>query len=221
VALAHTYNSRGELGTFVNPYACSCVTCVNHVARESVPFGPVATEPALSSTTLDDMYREMRSDHTGLSNESYAPVPAPAPSLLPQRSMGGGIGLLPSSLLALGRSTGAGGSSTVTEDVPSVALGRAETGFGGASFGALARSSSSPFFMPPRLYSFNDDEEFCDALRSYRATLQLLADDIGRGVDHPTDAQRTQWAEEQAEFDRKIRGIEDCLLAFNSFFRTR
>jgi hypothetical protein len=214
VALAHTYNSRGELGTFVNPYACSCVTCVNHVARESVPFGPVATEPALSSTTLDDMYREMRSDHTGLSNE--APAPAPAPSPLLQRSVGGGIGLLPSSLLALGRSTGAGGSSTVTEDASSVALGRAETGLG-----ALARSSSSPFFMPPRLYSFNDDEEFCDALRSYRATLQLLADDIGRGVDHPTDAQRTQWAEEQADFDRKIRGIEDCLLAFNSFFRTR
>ena len=33
VALAHTYNSRGELGMFVNPYACSCTTCVNHVAH--------------------------------------------------------------------------------------------------------------------------------------------------------------------------------------------
>jgi hypothetical protein len=37
VALAHSYNSRGELGMFVNPYSCSCATCVDYVAERSSP----------------------------------------------------------------------------------------------------------------------------------------------------------------------------------------
>lgn len=35
-ALAHTLNSRGELGMFVNPHDCSCTTCHDYLAdRES------------------------------------------------------------------------------------------------------------------------------------------------------------------------------------------
>ena len=37
VALAHSYNSRGELGMFVNPYSCSCATCVDYVGARSSP----------------------------------------------------------------------------------------------------------------------------------------------------------------------------------------
>jgi hypothetical protein len=71
VALAHSVNSSGRLGLYVDPCACSCATCTEYCAErtESVPFGPQATEPALSSTTLEDMYREMRA----------GPAPAPAP----------------------------------------------------------------------------------------------------------------------------------------------
>lgn len=33
-ALAHTRNVRGDLGLFVNPYDCSCTTCLNVVEEE-------------------------------------------------------------------------------------------------------------------------------------------------------------------------------------------
>ncbi len=205
MGLAHSYNSRGELGAYVNPYACSCTTCVDYVAERSVPFGPQATEPALSSTTLEDMYREM--GRIGLSNEAPAPAePAPSSSVLPQRSMGGGIGLLrgspgvsvsflsPSALLA----SGAYNSSTP-------ALGRTVTGLGSTEYNPLAEA----------------EEEFCNSLRSHRSFLQLQSDDIGRGVEEPTEAQQAEWSAQHDELARKIRAIEDCLLAFGSFFRTR
>lgn len=31
--LAHTLNVRGDLGMFVNPFNCSCLTCCNYVNR--------------------------------------------------------------------------------------------------------------------------------------------------------------------------------------------
>lgn len=34
--LAHSLNSRGELGMFVNPSVCSCYTCVNYLADSDV-----------------------------------------------------------------------------------------------------------------------------------------------------------------------------------------
>ena len=44
--LAHSYNSRGELGMYVNPYACSCETCVDYVAsRTSGPQAEAAAAP--------------------------------------------------------------------------------------------------------------------------------------------------------------------------------
>lgn len=49
--LAHTYNSRGELGMFVNPWACSCETCVDHVASRS-EAAPAPTPTPVSLTTL-------------------------------------------------------------------------------------------------------------------------------------------------------------------------
>lgn len=48
VPLAHSYNSRGELGFMVNPSACSCTTCVDYVGaqRSATPApGPLATPP--------------------------------------------------------------------------------------------------------------------------------------------------------------------------------
>jgi hypothetical protein len=42
--LAHSYNSRGELGMFVNPYTCSCTTCVDHVAADALPPPPSIAE---------------------------------------------------------------------------------------------------------------------------------------------------------------------------------
>lgn len=59
IALAHTYNSSGRLGMFVNPYACSCVTCVHHVAAEHadpmpapVPALPPPSSPLMRSVGM-------------------------------------------------------------------------------------------------------------------------------------------------------------------------
>lgn len=48
--LAHSYNSRGELGMFVNPWACSCETCEDYKASRSASPSPVSltvTPPSL------------------------------------------------------------------------------------------------------------------------------------------------------------------------------
>jgi hypothetical protein len=158
---------------FVNPYGCPCTTCVDYVAGRSVD--PLA--------------------EGSLSNEAPAEL-APSSSVLPTRSLGGGIGLL-------GASSGLGLSFISPSSL--LALGRTVTGLGSTEYDPLAER----------------EEEFCDSLRSYRALLQLQSDDVGRGVEEPTDAEQVQWATERTELDRKIRAIEDCLLAFRSFFRTR
>ena len=48
VPLAHSYNSRGELGFMVSPSGCSCTTCVDYVGAErsaSPAPRPLATLP--------------------------------------------------------------------------------------------------------------------------------------------------------------------------------
>ncbi len=54
MALAHSLNSRGELGMFVNPYSCSCTTCHDYLAdREeesaAATYAPPPPSPPLSS----------------------------------------------------------------------------------------------------------------------------------------------------------------------------
>lgn len=228
--LAHSLNSRGELGMFVNPYGCSCTTCRDYIA-ERAPDAPALDheEPrggdgdGEGSSFVPPLARTYTNGganlFTGLSNTT--PLDRVAePAVLPTRSLGGGIGLLrdapglsvsfADSLPALGRSTGAysstflGRSSTVYVD----GWGGEERPIGGG-LGAgtsLAPSSSSPFVFP-RLPNIADDDEFCDTLRSYRSTLQLQSSE-GMSDD------------ELAEREEKIRAIEHCLLAFRSFFRT-
>jgi hypothetical protein len=51
--LAHSYNSRGELGMFVNPYACSCITCEDYKSNRAAPApSPSPTPTPISLTTL-------------------------------------------------------------------------------------------------------------------------------------------------------------------------
>lgn len=215
-ALAHSLNSRGELGMFVNPYGCPCTTCRDYLA-ERAPEGPALRreEPPAEgdgSAFVPPLARTYTNGganlFTGLSNTT--PLDRVAePAVLPTRSLGGGIGGLSFSssfggLPALGRSTGA---------YSSVGLTRSSTGYvegwGGEEhplfFGPSATGAGASFY--PRGRPAEPEEEFCDTLRSYRSTLQL------QSTADMTDA-------ELEERDRKIRAIEDCLLAFRSFFRT-
>ena len=51
-SLAHTRNSRGELGTFVNPYVCPCETCVDFVAERSATKASESSAPTPTPASL-------------------------------------------------------------------------------------------------------------------------------------------------------------------------
>ena len=72
MSLAHTLNSRGELGMFVNPYACSCITCESVVQDWQAPvaFAPPPPTPA-----------EMEAAEALLSLSGISLAPPPPPSL--------------------------------------------------------------------------------------------------------------------------------------------
>jgi len=50
--LAHSLNMRGELGMFVNPHTCDCVTCVNYVSEHGGPQTPPPPSPPPSPPSL-------------------------------------------------------------------------------------------------------------------------------------------------------------------------
>ena len=259
VPLAHSLNSRGELGMYVNPYACPCATCVDYIAERAPEGPPIAHEepradddgdgssaPALARAPANHVmidgewvhqdspegriYCELlpESSSTRMETQRFPPLtrsvgfsnvapetPALSSSVLPTRSLGGGIGLLRggpgiSVSLApprpLARSTGAyspvGLTRTDTSYVEGWGGEERPLFFGASATGAGAGGSSNPRGRPAE-----HEEEFCDTLRSYRATLQCMSTaDVSDEV--------------LSERDRKIRAIEDCLLAFRSFFRT-
>ena len=85
---------------------------------------------------------------------------------------------------------------------------------------SLLPSSNIPTSLPPPREFSSAEEVFLDGLRGYRATLQLQQASIGLGTDNPTPQQRAEWDALYNDLQDKIRAIEDCLLAFGSFFRT-
>jgi hypothetical protein len=107
VALAHTLNSRGELGMFVNPYACSCVTCVDYIA-ERAPNAP----PLCREEPREDSYSSLAESTV---SGWFSPAPRqraamPPPELLLCRSETG-VALGPSETNpSWAQGTGAGGS---------------------------------------------------------------------------------------------------------------
>ena len=250
-ALAHSLNSRGELGMFVNPYGCPCQTCRDYLAERSespapapAPFGPQATEPALSSTTLEDMYREMRAG---------APAPLLQRSLTlgvsfsaPLHSMPG-VSVYAPPTPSLSRSvTGAGGalarSSSVAiegwggEERPlfgadlraAPALARTVTGLGHApstvpeadeedADGDALPAAPLPF---PLRTERTDVDALMDGLRTLRAELQLQQDDVYSGETRSHDEMAAQDAEWE-DLDRKIHAIEQVMSSFGAIFRTR
>jgi hypothetical protein len=59
-ALAHTLNSRGELGMFVNPYNCSCTTCHDYLEGENenpmaVTYAPPPPRPLQEIEAADSL----------------------------------------------------------------------------------------------------------------------------------------------------------------------
>ncbi len=230
VALSHSVNSSGRMGLFVDSSSCSCSGCSTYRAQTldfplwdaadahlfTTPgLGPSATLPTVSSTTLEDMYREMRAG------------PAPAPAPLPVRSNGGGITDGSALVLSMG---GAGVSVTRAEDAPPVALSRTVTGLGyqpspvesaavdeEPSLLPRGGGASTSIFSPAPLRT--DVDALMDGLRGLRAELQIQQDHVytdARSHDEMA-AQDAQWD----DLDRKIDAIETVMLSFGAIFRTR
>lgn len=222
-ALSHSVNSSGRMGLFVDSATCSCSGCSTYRAQTlDIPlwdaadahlfaapgFGPAATLPTLSSTTLEDMYREMRAG------------PAPAPAPLPVRSNGGGLG---GSALVLSM----GGAGVSVSTAPPVALARTVTGLGYEPSSATQDSDGEDaapapsVVAPPHRRELDHVDELMDRLRTLRAELQIAQDhvyDAGYGRSHDEmAAQDAEWE----EMDRQIHAIEDVMLSFRAIFRTR
>jgi hypothetical protein len=97
----------------------------------------------------------------------------------------------------------------------------------------LSRASADAHLPPPpRLVRVNaftsattppspapSEDMAMDALRSLRAELQIQQDDLYK--DCFTAAEIAAQDAEHDELSRKIRALEDCLLAFGAIFRTR
>ena len=174
VALAHTPNSSGRMGSFVNWSTCSCAGCGQYRAQ-----------------TLEI-------PETAVTFSNTAPVATfPEGLYLPQRSNGGGIGLLMAN-------PGTSVSQATASDLPEVSW---------AGIVPLGRSPAGPPVDPEK-------EALCDSLRSYRAELQMRQDAVYAGPHRSHDEMAAADAEWD-ELDSQISAIETLLTTLGSFYRTR
>lgn len=196
-ALAHSVNTSGNFGLFVDPARCDCGGCSAHALHAlDVPLW-LADAPAEADMAL--------------------PLPLPLPAV--------GLARAPANQIW-------DGSDWVATDSEA---GRALMGAPAETTELPPRSSSTfprlSFGMPPFrpappapsevAPSVEDETDAAMAvLRSLRATLQIRQDHVYEGAERS----HSDMAIADAEFedlDRKILAIEQCLLSFGSFFRTR
>ena len=203
--LAHSLNSRGELGTFVNPYACSCITCVDYVAARSAPQvslrpeepAPAAAAPA-PAPRFPSLTRSLTLGMGGLvaslaASASYAPAPALARS-------------------ATGFVEGWGG-----EERPAPGLGQAPAV--AESDGAAA---AAPVYngaaLPGLGLCSGEEESLLLRLATVRLQLKQRQDAVYDGVVRSHDEMAAQDAEWD-ELDRKIDAMGVLLRSYGVILR--
>lgn len=214
IALGHTLNSRGELGTFVNPYACSCHTCMDYVADKAEDSLPnLSFLKAIGEASIQEREQEQSPGIGNLISPSTLlghPTPPPTKRLLfrapPIQRTSGNAVFDGSSVVPLSRTAASQEEVTGLNLPPPPPLTRVER-----------------FPMPSLsiLTSFPDvdEEDTMDRLRSLRSQLQLKQDSLYMGLTATEDIQAAD--EIYEDYDHKIRAIENCMLAFGAIFRTR
>lgn len=208
IALAHSVNSSGRFGLFVDPYSCSCGTCTEYCAEplsvepERAPTPPPAPAPLLAASSGVSLERAPANHLWTGSDWVHQDSPY-------ARSPATSVFLSPTALLARPLTFGLGGLSR--------GLSRAATGlFEPAPISPLGRSSSVS--VPPASVRPTEDDVM-DLLRSLRADLQIRQREVYSGATASHDEQAAQDAE-WSELDRKINAIEQTLLTFGAIFRT-
>lgn len=188
--LAHTRNTRGELGMFVNPSACGCHTCVDYVAEQPavtlttvpprLPTPPTIAE-ARAADTLMSMSRGVATD-TGLyrtfsvgSNDGIGPTYSLAsdPHSAPPFPPTGGLGLFSASR-------------------------------GAVSFWTPSHPSASPRFTEEQLATLEV------TLRDYASLLVEQQNELDHSGCRSHDEMAAQDAEWD-ELDRKIAEVDEIL----------
>lgn len=203
VALAHSVNSSGRMGLFVDSASCSCSGCSEY----------------------DEEMAELRRNNAADAVLCAEPAPVSGPLRL-----GGGypVSLQRSAANQIwdgtrylhldsdaGRAlTGQSSASAVPLSLPP----RTSTALPRLSF----VTPPAPTVIPPSPSPSVEDETEAtmDTLRGLRATLQVRQDRVYDGAD----LSHSDMAVADAEFDdldRKIMAIEHCLSAFRAIFRTR
>ena len=216
--LAHSRNINGDFGSYVSWWSCPCYTCTNYReerASEERPETPPTGTPI------------------GLALASYAPVPAPEPSLVtgalsraPANQTWNGsewvpteseVSELPPPTPSLTRSLtlGIGGAD------PRLLFGRSSTPAVSEVAEETEESSSSEERSAPGLRGVDPQEDDVMArLQHLRARLIVQQDSV---YDQPCDS-HDEMAAQDAEWndlDVKIDAIESLLQSFGVVFRTR
>lgn len=214
IALGHTLNSRGELGTFVNPYACSCHTCMDYVAgtpEDSLPN--LSFLKAIGEASIQEREQEQRPGIGNLISPSTLlghPTPPPTNRVLfrapPIQRTSGNAVFDGSSVVPLSRTAASQEEATGLNLPPPPPLTRVER-----------------FPMPSLsiLTSFPDvdEEDTMDRLRSLRSQLQIQQDELYKDLFTREEIEAAD--ERYEDLGRKIRAIENCMLEFGAIFRTR
>jgi hypothetical protein len=232
--LAHSLNSRGELGMFVNPYTCSCVTCRNYIGADG----------ARDEGEAEDYDGPVPAPTLGRSSSVYLPPPRPVGETDAAESLVR-LSIAPPPPAALMRSyTGIGPTAGVAMDpwtppeTPSLrALGPTESiatewapssrsapaSFLRFSMGSDPWRNSGALRMAPPPPSTPEKEEdgsvsltaeeaatTAEALREYLAILRERQDHVYDGECRSHDEMAAQDVEFD-EIDRKIMEIDEIL----------
>ena len=207
-ALAHSYNSRGELGAFVNPYGCSCLTCVDYVAAWSAPAA--AADGAAESPVAARSSPAPAAD--GAAESPVALGPSATPWVVGP-SLKGYVAPTPTPGSLTRALTGWGGSD------PRLIFGRSSALAAAAL--PIAEVEEDEAASAPGLRGVDPEEDAVMArLQSLRARLLTEQDAVYSTECDSHDemaALDVQWE----ELDSKISAIEQLLSAFGVVFRTR
>ena len=221
ISLCHTLNSRGELGTFVNPYACSCVTCTNYVAerapldREDPPSLPAPPRVPLERQTAIGVSTLFGGAGCGCGGDVSLSPPVRL-QRAPANHVWDGEGWVHQDSLA-GQAILNPEETTTMSSLPGVSIARSATTVSSFPSVALARTATSmPSFST---VAAPDEDEVMDQLRSLRSILQLRQDEVYHGCRSYDEMAAAD--EEFEELDRKIDAIEQCMSVFGAIFRTR
>ena len=221
--LAHSYNSSGRLGMFVNPHACSCATCVDHVAAERPSTPP--PEPLVTLAPPPPLARSVGLGFgafggaatprfwSALAHATTDEEPTPTPPSLTRITSP-----------PLVRFTG----PALARSAAGPSLARAATS--GAQTWAAALAEAPALDRTPSVSEAEEDGVaaypeaglygFLDEMRTVRSSLVAMQDSLAE-EDHRSHDEMAAADQRFDDLDRKIEALEAALRAFGVPFRAR